>query len=49
MGDDLEKKEKDKYEDVDPWKLVIEVPQALLATAAVVVMASSWMVVEYFR
>ena len=39
MGDDLEKKEKDKYEDVDPWKLVIEVPQALLATAAVVVMA----------
>ena len=39
MEEDLEKKEKDKYEDVDPWKLVIEVPQALLATAAVVVMA----------
>ena len=38
MGDDLEKKEKDKYEDVDPWKLVTEVPQALLATAAVAVM-----------
>ena len=34
MGDDLEKKEKDKYEDVDPWKLVTEVPKALLTTAA---------------
>ena len=39
MGDDLEKKEEDKYEDVDPWKLVTEVPQALLVTALVAVMA----------
>ena len=37
MADDLEKKEEDKYEEVDPWKLVTEVPQALLATAAVAV------------
>ena len=37
MVDDQEKKEEDKYEDVDPWKLVTEVPQALLATAAVAV------------
>ena len=37
MADDLEKKEEDKYEDVDPWKLVTEVPQALLVTALVAV------------
>ena len=38
MANEIEKKEKDKYEDVDPWKLVTEVPQALLATVAVAVM-----------
>ena len=30
MVNDLEKKEEDKYEDVEPWKLVTEVPQALV-------------------
>ena len=39
MADDQEKKEEDKYEEVDPWKLVTEVPQAILATVAVAVMA----------
>ena len=39
MVDDQEKKEEDKYEEVDPWKLVTEVPQALLATVAFAVMA----------
>ena len=39
MADDQEKKEEDKYEEVDPWKLVTEVPQALLATVVVAVMA----------
>ena len=38
MVDDQEKKEESKYEEVDPWKLVTEVPQALLATVAVAVM-----------
>ena len=30
MVDDQEKKVEDKYEEVDPWKLVTEVPQALV-------------------
>ena len=39
MANELEKKEKDKYEDVDPWKLVTEVPKALLAVSAVGILA----------
>ena len=39
MANELEKKEKDKYEDVDPWKLVTEVPKALLAISAVGILA----------